>query len=220
MKLPRLVTEINEFFRLDNNSIGSFKRVVKVNRFLKNKGEFNYLIAGSWAIEAISNKEIEHDDIDLIILDNPCFYIDDAITKEEHCCNVIPLPTNYIKENVIKVKLRKEIEAYVPSLTLQYCLKMIGQLENDLPKRAISQSFILLSAYTNSDYYTIKEEIVYLLKNLTPADFNVERVAEDMISAIKSYKIKDLNNTELYLKNAHRKINDSLHKKFREMNLE
>lgn len=220
MELPLKILKINEFFSLDKNPIGSFERLKSLSVYLTDKPNFYYLIAGSWAIEGISGQILEHDDIDLIFLNNPSFYVDDAITKEEHCCNIIPLDTNYIKENAIKVKIRGEIEVYVPSPTLQYCLKLIGQLENELSKRAIAQSFLLLSLYANQDYHSVKEEIICLLNNLTPADFDVEVCAEDMILAIKSYRIQDLKNTEFYLRSAHRRINDSLHKKFREMNLE
>ncbi len=221
MKLPKLVSEINEFFLQDNNPTGSYERVVQINnRFFKKKENFNGMIAGSWAIEAISGHKIEHDDIDLITFGDPCFYIDDAIKNEEHCCNVIPLPISYFKEKAVKTKLREELEVCVPNLTLQYCFKIIGQLEKEFPEKAVAQSMDLFSAYKNQDYKEIKSEIVFILKRCTPADFNVENVADIMVSAIKCYKLKDLENTEIYLKKAHIIINDSLHKKFEELGLE
>lgn len=214
-----MILKINDFFSLDKNSIGSFERLESLNRNFVND-DFYYLIAGSWAIEAISGQKIEHDDIDLIILRNPPFYVDDAITKDEHCCNVMPLPTGYIKKNAIKTKLREKLNVIVPSLDLQLCLKLIGQLEKELPNRAVFQAYSLLSLYENYDYNKLREDFIFLLKKLTPADFEIEDVAEKMILAIKSFKTKDLKNTEMYLKSAHKKINESLHKKFREMNLE
>ena len=221
MKLPKLVSEIKKFFLQDNNIIGSYERVVKINnRFLKKKENFNGMIAGSWAIEAVSGHKIEHDDIDLIIFSDLCFYIDDAITNEEHCCNVIPLPIHYLKEKAVKTNLRGELEVYVPDLTLQYCLKIIGQLEKEFPEKAVVQSVDLFSAYKNPNYKEIKNEIIFILKRCTPADFNVKNVAKDMIFAIKSYKLKDFESMKVYLKKAHRKINDSLHKKFKELRLE
>ena len=209
-----LISRITNGFSLNNKPIGSLERINNINNIMEKKIS-NYLIAGSWGIEGISGQKMEHDDIDLIIFNNPSFYIDDARTKEEHCCNIIPLPTDYITENAVKVKLRENLEIYVPSLNIQYCFKIIGELEEKLSKRAIHQSSILLSLYKDQDYNELKKEFIFLLRKLTPADFNVEEVTENMISAIGSYK-----DTEMNLKNAHRKINDSLHKKFRQMNLE
>ncbi|MFH1311571.1 MAG: hypothetical protein ABIH65_04155 [Nanoarchaeota archaeon] len=220
MELPKSILKVNEFFSLDKSPIGSFERLKSINNYFVNEPNFCYLIAGSWAIEGISGEKLEHDDIDLIILCNPPFYVDDAITKEEHCCNIIPLPLDYIKRNAVRIKLRERLNVLVPNLNLQFCLKLIGQLERNLPERAIFQTYRLLSLYRKSDYNDIRKEFIFLLKKLTPADFEIEDVAEKMILAIKSFKTKDLKDTEAYLKSAHKKINISLHKKFNEMNLE
>src|SRR3989344_9599366 len=103
MKLPQPVSQINEFFSLNSASMGSFERIVNLLDGLKNDNSF--LLAGSWAIEGISGQRMEHDDIDLIILCNPPYYIDDAVTKEEHCCNIIPLSSDDLIKDSVRVKL-------------------------------------------------------------------------------------------------------------------
>lgn len=69
---PSFVKEFEVFFSQDENPSGSKKRVLslleKIPQF--SKGKINYLIAGSWATEILSKKEIEHDDIDIITLTN------------------------------------------------------------------------------------------------------------------------------------------------------
>jgi hypothetical protein len=220
MELPRPVLKINEFFSLDKSPIGSFERLESLNNRFTNEQDLYYLVAGSWAIESISRQRLEHDDIDLIVLSSPPFYVDDAITKEEHCCSVIPLPIDYIKRNAVKVKLRERLNVFVPSLNLQFCLKLIGQLERNFPDRAVIQTYSLLSLYKKPEYCQIKNDFVFLLKKLTPADFEIEEIADKMILAIKSFKTKNLKNTDTYLREAHKKINESLHNKFKEINLE
>jgi len=218
--VPDFVYHIDLFFSIDDAPIGSFERLSRLHTHFFNTTRCKYLIAGSWAIEAISGQVLEHDDIDIIVLSNPPFYVDDAITQEEHCCHRIPLPLDYLGAHTITCVLRNTLPVLVPSINMQLCLKLIGQLERKLPKRAIHQAFAILSQYTNPDYAKIKSDCVYLVSKLTPADFNIDEVVDTICLAITSYTIGDVDQAELHLRNAHSIINRSLHNTFEMMHLE
>jgi len=145
-----------------------------------------FLIAGSWAIELISGKKLEHDDIDLIVLTDPPYYLDDAEEIEEKCFDIIPLSLDYFKKNCLEINLN-EIKTYIPNHNLQICLKLIGQLQERLPKRAINQLRCLLDSYELFNEKESGEEIEYILRNLIPEELNSDVVAKDIVQALKEY---------------------------------
>lgn len=215
-----LIKQFNLFFSSNKEPLGSKKRILELldNFPQSEKEKLNYLIAGSWAIEIISNKKIKHDDIDLIVLQNPPYYIDDATEIEEKCLNVIPLDLVYFKDNLLKREFEGR-EVYVLSDNLQVCLKLIGQLQERLPERAILQLKILLDSYENFNREESKKEILYILTRLTPEDLDHDNLAEQIINSIDKYgggeKEEAINN---FLE-IHSIINKSLRREFKKRKL-
>ncbi|MCX6803062.1 MAG: hypothetical protein NTY48_00655, partial [Candidatus Diapherotrites archaeon] len=122
-------------------------------------------IAGSWAIELNTNKKWKHTDLDIIALGNPVKYIDNALTKKEHCNGPIPIPPEYFhhKSSFRMCKNKKDgIMFYTPNLQLQLAFKLIGELDNDLSKRAISQLLALCHAYKLLKKENVKKELAYI----------------------------------------------------------
>ena len=139
-----LSQRINDFFSFDENQIGSRERLFNlVDTFQSKTDSPLFLIAGSWGIELLSEINLEHDDIDLIVLQNLPYYLDDATEIEESCFGIIPLDIDYLKENFIKKNIFGR-EIYLPDFNLQICLKLIGQLQKKLPERAVNQLKTLL----------------------------------------------------------------------------
>ena len=182
------MAKINDFFTSEKTIIGSRERLLNLLDKFSDKYQNNpiFLIAGSWGIEITSGKELEHDDIDLIILQDPPYYIDDANEIEEKCFNVIPLEINYLKENCIKKVIDKR-EVYVPNYNLQICLKLIGQLQENLPERAIIQLRILLESYKDFEENKTKKEINLILKRLIPEELDSDIISGNITLALKEY---------------------------------
>src|SRR4030042_4656794 len=124
---PSLIKEFEVFFSHDKNTPGSKKRVLNLlNKIPQiSKGKVNYLIAGSWSTEILSKTKIEHDDIDIITITNPSYYLDDAIEEEEKCFSVFPLEKEYLEANLIKEYFDNKT-VYVSNYNLQICSKLIG----------------------------------------------------------------------------------------------
>jgi len=208
------------------SQIGSYERIDAILRKIPQikENKVIYLFAGSWAIEFTSGQKLEHDDIDIIFLGNPSWYIDDAITKEEHCCNVIPLPDEYLLDpmNILETKNTRGVgKVFVPSLTLQYCFKLIGELNPVFSERAIQQASLLIKQYNSKlskdDFI---KECSLILKNCLPNGFDSILVSKMMFEAIVAYKNWGIKNCEMKLVEAHSIINHSLKKKFKDMGLE
>lgn len=172
----------------------------------------NYLVAGSWAIEISSEKRLRHDDIDLIILDQFPVYIDDAIFSEEKCNGIIPLDTEYFQLFNEKCIYENKI-IYVPSINFQICMKLIGQLQKRLPKRALKQLNYLLDSYKNFNIQISKDEIHYILSNTTPITLNHKLLTDEIINAIILYK-KDKEGANKKFIEIHNEINKVLRNEF------
>ncbi len=208
------------------SNIGSYERVEallkKFPQIQENK--LIYLFAGSWAIEFTSGQKLEHDDIDIILLGSPYYYIDDAVSKEEHCCNVIPLPKNYFtrpKKFIEAENPRGLGKVYVPSLNLQYCFKLIGELDKRLSDRAIKQALLLIKQYsTVINEKEFLDEAKEILKSCLPNNFNSELVSQIMLDSIKEYKKGNQQESEKMIVQAHSLINQSLKNKFKDMGIE
>jgi len=182
-----LSQRINDFFSSDKNQIGSRERLLNlVDTFQSKNNNPLFLIAGSWGIEILSEINLEHDDIDLIVLQDPPCYLDDATEIEESCFDIIPLDTGYLKDNLIKKNVFGK-EIHLPDFNLQICLKLIGQLQEKLPERAINQLKVLLDSYKKFDEEKSEKEINYLLNKLIPEELNSLILSQNIISALKTY---------------------------------
>lgn len=181
-----LMEKLRVFFKSNKDSIGSKERLEKLLWKFNQSSSPLFLIAGSWGIELTSGKVLEHDDIDLIVLQNPPYYIDDAEEIEESCFDIIPLDSNYFEDNFLEREF-KGIKVFVPSYNLQICLKLIGQLQENLPERAIKQLEVLLGSYEGFDKGKSQEEINYILGKLTPEDLNYKAISEYLVGAIENY---------------------------------
>jgi len=185
---PSFVKEFEVFFSQDENPSGSKKRVLslleKIPQF--SKGKINYLIAGSWATEILSKKEIEHDDIDIITLTNPSYYLDDATEDEEKCFSVFPLEEEYLECNFLKKSFENKV-VYVSNYNLQICSKLIGQLQEKLPERAIEQLKFLLGSYPSFNKEYSQKEILYILEKLTPDELNHKVISKHIVDATELY---------------------------------
>lgn len=187
LQKSKLSQKINNFFNSDKNKIGSKERLLSLVDNFPNKFSIPiFLIAGSWGIELISGIKLEHDDIDVIVLQNPPYYLDDAENIEESCFGIIPLETNYFK-NYFKNKFYYNREFYLPSFNLQICLKIIGQLQKKFPKRAVRQLKVLLESYENFNEKNSEEELNYILKRLIPDELNYLTISKNIIFALKKY---------------------------------
>ena len=216
MKNSLLIKQINLFFSSNKHNIGSRKRLSNLLNNLPQfeNGKLNYLIAGSWAIEILSGKKLKHDDIDLIIIQEPLHYIDDAEEIEEKCFGIIPLDQEYFENNNFIKRNFERREVYVPNHNFQICIKLVGQLQKFLPERAITQLEALLSTYKNFDKLSSIKEIKYLLEKWIPEDLNCEELAKKIVNAIENYVVgKKLESIEEF-KQIHAQINKSLRNQF------
>lgn len=184
--------------------------------------EVNYLIAGSWAIELISGQKLQHDDIDVITLTEPVFYIDDAITKDEHCDGIMPIPLDYFSRvgaiNVVSNEIF-DGKIYIPNHNMQICVKLIGQLEQRLPEGAIGQLKILLESHDNFNCTDSLFEIEYILKHLIPQYLDSRFISLLIVNAIRDYREGRVNEAINSLRVAHGIINRSLYGEFEKLAL-
>jgi hypothetical protein len=213
-----LSQRINDFFSSDKNQIGSKERLLNLVDTFQNKNNPLFLIAGSWGIEIISGVGLKHDDIDLIVLQNPPYYVDDATEIEESCFDVIPLDINYFEENIIRKNIFGR-DFYLPSFNLQVCLKLIGQLQEELPERAINQLKILLDSYEKFSEEKSEKEIEYILRKLIPNELNSSRMSKNIILALKQYFQGKNENAIEELVRLHSLINKSLRYQFEKRGL-
>lgn len=196
------------------------KTYKKLDYIIKNypqikNNQINYLIAGSWAIEILSNQKIKHDDIDFIILKKQPIYTDDATITEEKCDGPIPLSKKYFLENHIISKYKNK-NIIIPTINLQICLKICGQLEDKLPNRAEKQLKLLLENYNLKEKKRAKYEIKYILKNILPEDLDFNKLTKDFIFSINLYKKNKTQSIKEFRK-LHKITIKSLNKEFKKL---
>lgn len=222
IKTPKTIVEANALFSKDQNKVGSYERLSKLLLEIPQnvQGKVKYLISGSWSIEFISgNKMEDHRDIDIISISEPPFYFDDALSTEEHCCEVIPLPKDYFKKRssiLVCKNMRDNGFVYTPNVNLQLCFKLIGALSPTLSDRQISQLISLLKTYKQIQQKdTI--EIIEILSSCLPESLNFKELSENISKAILLFiKNEEIKSIEL-LKEVHHKINVALQEEFKNM---
>ncbi len=215
-----LINTFENFFSWNKNPVGSKERLLDLLKTIPqfSGGKINYLIAGSWATEILSGNKLKHDDIDVITFTEPPYYLDDALEKEEKCFNVIPLDKDYLKNNFIKKKFNGK-EVYVANHNLQICSKLIGQLQEKLPERAIEQLKELLNSYSNFNRKKSQEEIFYILRKLTPEELNYKIISKHVIGAIELYLSEEKEKSIEEFIRIHSLINKSLRYQFEKREL-
>jgi len=204
-----------------SSNLGSYKYLSDLFRKIpqqKNRSA-RYLIAGSWAIEFMTGKHLNHNDLDIILLQDPVLYIDNAKSISEKCDGIIPIPIKYFKKaNIIACKnTRGKGKIFLPSMNIQLCLKIIGELDKKLSRNAVSQLELILSKYSvhkNGIGRNILD-IMYILKCCTPEDLLHKALAKDIMKAVILYKPRNSKDSLELLEKVHRIINASLRKVFR-----
>lgn len=181
----------------------------------RNINKINYLIAGSWAIELISDKKLKHTDIDILSLQNPPIYFDDAKIKKEQCNGPIPIPLNYFKKNYLIIRYNNTT-IYTPTINFQICVKLIGELNKNYSQRAINQTKLLINKINLKNIN--KKEINYIYKKLIPEKLNYTEITNETIKLILDYK-KNKNDKkfEKDIKKIHKKINEELKYEFKKL---
>jgi len=222
IKEKSLLSQMKSFFLENKYQIGSMQRLVELlEKFPQKEGKINYLLAGSWAIEVFSGKKLDHDDIDLIILKDPLYYIDDAISEEESCWNVLPLDLEYFdKKGTIMKKEFKGKEIYIPNFNLNICSKFIGELRRDFSERAINQLKCLLDTLEDFNVEKSKEEIFYIFKKLLPSNLNLDKLSGELVKAIYWYLNGDKGESIQKMQEIHKEINESLREQFSKRGLD
>ena len=219
---PFQTNYINNLRRILTNSkhgLGSYKSLSELLlNYPQYKDTLRYIIAGSWAIEFLTGHRLKHRDIDIIILQNPLWYLDNAITQEEKCDGVIPLNVSYFENrNIVSCKsLRDKSLVYVPDINLQLCFKFIGELNSTLSKRAILQ-FSLLYEYAIKKGLN-KDNVLLILKCCTPESINHMEITEQIISALNIYQ-KDKITWLKGIRSIHKTINKALHSAFNDVSI-
>jgi hypothetical protein len=198
-------------------------RYTDIHHFLKNYPQkinqrIRYLVAGSWAIEFLTGKRLSHKDIDIIVIQNPLWYLDNAKTKEEKCDGVIPLSNKYFdNRNIIKcTKINKNI--YVPDINLQICFKFIGELNPHLSKRAILQ-LKLLFEYAGEFNGIKKENILQIVQSCTPSILDHKNITAQIIYTSELYQQEKYTEWIKKINAIHKKINSALQKSFKNKNM-
>lgn len=218
-----LPSKMKSFFLKNRHQIGSMQRLVELlEKFpQKENGKIKYLVAGSWAIEVFSGNKLDHDDIDLIILQNPVYYVDDAISEEESCFNVLPLDLEYFedKETIFTKEFERK-KIYVPNFNLSICSKFVGELRRDFSERAINQLKCLLDNLADFDVGKSKEEIFYIFKKLLPSTLNFDKLSEELVNAINKYLNGNKEKAILEMQEIHKEINEILRKEFSKRGLD
>lgn len=209
------VDDLRAIFKNSKHGLGShgfFSELLDKYPQVKNN-KIRYIIAGSWAIEFLTGQKLKHRDIDVIILQAPLWYLDNAITQEEKCDGVIPLDSAYFKcKNIVPcTNLRKNGIVYVPEINIQLCFKFIGELNPTLSKRAIVQ-LSLLYKYTIQNGLD-QDKILLILKSCTPKSLNHKELTKQIGSSVTEY-IKDKATWLKEIKKIHRTINKALHQAF------
>jgi len=218
-----LLSKMKSFFLGNKHRIGSMQRLVELlEKFpQKENGKVKYLIAGSWAIEIFSGDKLDHDDIDLIVLQDPPYYIDDAVIEEESCWGVLPLDLKYFdKKGVISVKRFKGKEVYIPNFNLNICSKFIGELRKDFSNRAIHQLRCLLENLESFDKNKSKNEISYILRKLLPSTLNFDKLSEKIVDAVCWYLNGEKEEAIQEMCSIHKKINLALRFQFSKRGLD
>lgn len=213
-----LNARINDFFKLNLDKVGSKKRLISlIDNF--NEQKPNFMIAGSWAIEIISGEKIKHDDIDIITLDViPPTYLDDAKYIEEKCNFNLPIEKSYFEDHFISCIFENR-SVLVPSLNLQICLKLFGQLQKKLPKRAINQLKIILKQYKDLNEITSKKEFEYIFGKLLPLELNHIVISKNLLLTLKRYFAGEKEEALKELIQLHSLINKSLRYQFEKRGL-
>jgi len=214
-KANEYTKELKKHLFLKEYKVGSKDKLINLIKKYpqKSNNKINYLIAGSWAIEFASNKKLKHTDIDIISLQDPVFYVDDAKMISEKCYGKIPLSLEYFIKNYLIVKYMDQ-EIYLPTLNLQLSLKFIGELKPVISKRAIKQIKLLLGVY-EKNIVTDLNELHYILKILLPKELDIDLLTKKIIKLINNYKQKK--NIDLEIIKIHKIINSKLLEAFKKI---
>ncbi len=185
----------------------------KIEKFIIKYKSEDFIIAGSWAIEILSKKKLNHSDIDLIFNGNSVYYIDDAKIEEEQCFGIIPLDKNYFEKNfVIKEFHNKNIK--LPSFNFQIAIKIIGELRKDFTSRAQKQIKLLLENYDNFNKEKSLKEIKYIFENTTPKTLEHDKIAKQIIDSIILWKTNKRNEAMNKIIKIHSEVNSKLREEF------
>lgn len=200
------IAELCAFFSREKNEAGSEERLRNLLSVFR---DGDYLVAGSWGIEIATGKRFRHTDIDVIMLGEYAWYVDDATTAEERCKGRIPFSAQRLLETAVRRRFEGR-EVLVPSFEFQVAAKVFGQLEKEYPQEALRQLFALFGACDRLE----NEELSDVFRQVLPEDLDHERLATEIMAAYRSFREGDPESAERRVRKTHGEINRVLSREF------
>ena len=117
-------------------------------------------------------------------------------------------------ERITSCRALEGKEVFVPSLQLQVCFKLLGELDSVLSERALRQLETLFSCYAECDWKFIEKEMEFIYSRCLPEDLDTKALARDTVLAIQKYRGSERDGVHALCAEVHHTINVSLRKAF------